>query len=280
MKSILIAAAAALLGAASLFIFLQNEQNDFATTSAQVSTLSTPEAGEPMQDAPTTDAATAPEALAPPAATALEPVASAVTSSLTRTSAAAATPGKTPPAETHADSQSPPEPTAPEPVEATPAPEDNAVAPTLAEPLPAHPGALLVPVTGITAAQLSDTFDDKRGSERSHEALDIMAPLKTPVVAVDDGKVVKLFNSVPGGLTLYQYDASGTFAYYYAHLDSYAADLEEGQELKRGDLLGYVGATGNADPLAPHLHFAIFLLGPEKQWWKGTAINPYPLFKR
>jgi murein DD-endopeptidase MepM/ murein hydrolase activator NlpD len=107
-----------------------------------------------------------------------------------------------------------------------------------------------------------------------------MAPVNTPVVAVDDGKVVKLFNSVPGGLTVYQYDASGTFAYYYAHLDSYAADLEEGQELKRGDLIGYVGATGNADTLAPHLHFAIFLLGPEKQWWKGTAINPYPLFKR
>ncbi|WP_256573220.1 M23 family metallopeptidase [Pseudomonas sp. CC6-YY-74] len=149
-----------------------------------------------------------------------------------------------------------------------------------AEPLQVHPGALLVPVTGIVTAQLSDTFDDKRGTERIHEALDIMAPLKTPVVAVDDGKVVKLFDSVPGGLTVYQYDASGTFAYYYAHLDSYAASLVEGQELKRGDLLGYVGATGNANPLAPHLHFAIFLLGSEKQWWKGTAINPYPLFQR
>lgn len=272
MKSILIVATGALLGAASLFYFLQNQQNDVAATSAQVSTLSTPVADEPVQDAP--------EALAPLAATALEPVANAVTSSLTRTSAAAAPPSETSPAETLADSPNPPEPTAPEPIAATPAPEDNAVAPTLAEPLPLHPGALLIPVTGITAVQLSDTFADKRGSERSHEALDIMAPLQTPVVAVDDGKVVKLFDSVPGGLTVYQYDASGTFAYYYAHLDSYAADLEEGQELKRGDLIGYVGATGNADPLAPHLHFAIFLLGPEKQWWKGTAINPYPLFQR
>jgi murein DD-endopeptidase MepM/ murein hydrolase activator NlpD len=168
----------------------------------------------------------------------------------------------------------------PEPTAAPPALEQSASAQAPAEPLPAHPGGLLIPVTGIAPAQLQDTFDDKRGSERIHEALDIMAPLKTPVVAVDDGKVVKLFNSVPGGLTVYQYDASGTFAYYYAHLDSYAADLEEGQELKRGDLIGYVGATGNADTLAPHLHFAIFLLGPEKQWWKGTAINPYPLFKR
>ena len=275
MKSILIFSAGALLGAASLFYFLQNEQNNVATTSLEAITLSAPVAGEPVQDAPATGTPPAPEPLAPLAATVLEPVASAVTSSLTRTSAAAA-----PPAETQADSPSPAEPTAPEPVAATPAPEDNAVTPTPVEPLPVHPSALLIPVTGITAAQLHDTFDDKRGSERSHEALDIMAPLQTPVVAVDDGKVVKLFNSVPGGLTVYQYDASGTFAYYYAHLDSYAADLEEGQELKRGDLIGYVGATGNANALAPHLHFAIFLLGPEKQWWKGTAINPYPLFQR
>lgn len=279
MKSILIFTAGALVGAASLFYFLQN---DFATTSLQVTTLSTPVAGEPAQDTPATGAPTAPKPLAPPTAAELEPVANAVGSSLTRTSAGAATPSETPPAETETQAENPstPEPTVPEPIATTPTPEDNAVAPTQAEPLPLHPGALLIPVTGITAAQLHDTFDDKRGSERSHEALDIMAPLRAPVVAVDDGKVVKLFNSVPGGLTVYQYDASGTFAYYYAHLDSYAADLEEGQELKRGDLIGYVGATGNANALAPHLHFAIFLLGPEKQWWKGTAINPYPLFQR
>jgi murein DD-endopeptidase MepM/ murein hydrolase activator NlpD len=119
-----------------------------------------------------------------------------------------------------------------------------------------------------------------RGTTRSHEAIDIMAALKTPVYAVDDGTLVKLFDSKPGGLTLYQYDPSSTFAYYYAHLDGYAADLVEGQAIKRGDLLGYVGVTGTADPLAPHLHFAVFVLGPEKRWWKGTAINPYPLFAR
>jgi murein DD-endopeptidase MepM/ murein hydrolase activator NlpD len=233
MKSILIVAAGALVGAASLLYFLQN---DGATPGVEVITQAAPAAGEAVQDAP--------------------------------------------PAEPQAESPSPPEPTAPEPLAAPPVPEQSAAAQAPAEPLPAHPGGLLIPVTGITAAQLQDTFDDRRGSERSHEALDIMAPLQTPVVAVDDGKVVKLFDSVPGGLTVYQYDASGTFAYYYAHLDSYAADLEEGQALKRGDLIGYVGATGNADPLAPHLHFAIFALGPEKQWWKGTAINPYPLFQR
>ncbi len=149
-----------------------------------------------------------------------------------------------------------------------------------AAPLPLHPAELLIPVQGIVAAQLSDTFNDKRGTDRIHEALDIIAPLKTPVVAVAAGQVVKLFNSVPGGLTVYQYDASGTLAYYYAHLDSYAVGLAEGQALKRGDLLGYVGTTGNANPQTPHLHFAIFLLGPEKHWWQGTAINPLPFFKR
>jgi murein DD-endopeptidase MepM/ murein hydrolase activator NlpD len=142
-----------------------------------------------------------------------------------------------------------------------------------------HPGSLDIPVVGITVEQLVDTFSDTRGSGL-HEAIDIMAPLKTPVVAVDDGPLVKLFDSAAGGLTLYQYDASGSFAYYYAHLDSYAAGLVEGQELKRGELLGYVGVSGNANALAPHLHFAVFQLGPEKRWWQGTAINPYPLFKR
>lgn len=107
-----------------------------------------------------------------------------------------------------------------------------------------------------------------------------MASTGTPVVAVDDGVIVKLFDSVPGGLTVYQFDAAGELAYYYAHLDRYAANLKEGQEVARGQLIGYVGATGNADPVAPHLHFAVFLLGPEKQWWKGTPINPYPLFQR
>jgi peptidoglycan LD-endopeptidase LytH len=136
---------------------------------------------------------------------------------------------------------------------------------------------LLVPVEGIKAAQLTDNFDQPRGSERHHEALDIMAPTGTKVIAVADGKVVKLFNSKPGGLTVYQFDPSEKYAYYYAHLDRYAEGLKEGAQIKRGDLIGYVGATGNANPAAPHLHFAVVELTPEKQWWKGTPINPYPL---
>ncbi|UUZ55018.1 M23 family metallopeptidase [Massilia sp. H-1] len=136
---------------------------------------------------------------------------------------------------------------------------------------------LLVPVEGIKLAQLSDNFDQPRGTERHHEALDIMAPTGTKVIAVADGKVVKLFNSKPGGLTIYQFDPSDKYAYYYAHLDRYAEGLKEGANIKRGELIGYVGATGNANPAAPHLHFAVVELTPEKQWWKGTPINPFPL---
>lgn len=140
-----------------------------------------------------------------------------------------------------------------------------------------QPVPLLIPVAGVKASQLSDTFSDSRGAGRAHDAIDIMAPDGTPVFAVDDGKLVKLFSSIPGGLTAYQFDASETFAYYYAHLDSYAPGLTEGKQLNRGDLIGYVGHSGNANPVAPHLHFAIFVLGPEKRWWEGLAINPYPL---
>lgn len=138
-------------------------------------------------------------------------------------------------------------------------------------------GKLMVPVDGIKFSQLTDTYGAPRGSERHHEALDIMAPKGTRVVAVADGKVVKLFNSVRGGLTVYQFEPTEKFAYYYAHLDKYADGVKEGTLLKRGDLVGYVGVTGNSDPKAPHLHFAVVQLTPEKQWWKGTPVNPYPL---
>jgi murein DD-endopeptidase MepM/ murein hydrolase activator NlpD len=98
------------------------------------------------------------------------------------------------------------------------------------------------------------------------------------VRAVEDGRIQKLFTSKPGGLTIYEFDPTETFTYYYAHLDRYAEDLREGQMVKRGDVIGYVGSTGNASPDAPHLHFAIFRLTPERQWWKGEPINPYPVF--
>jgi len=142
---------------------------------------------------------------------------------------------------------------------------------------PAEPPALLLPVQGVAASALHDTFGDGRdGGQRGHEAIDILAPTGTPVLAADDGRIAKLFLSQPGGITIYQFDPTGRFAYYYAHLARYADGLAEGQNVRRGAVIGYVGATGNASADAPHLHFAIFRLGPEKQWWKGEPVNPFP----
>lgn len=166
------------------------------------------------------------------------------------------------------------------PARMPPAAATSALAAAAATPSPtqpATPNALLIPVAGVRAAQLTDTFNDSRDGTRRHEALDIMAARGTPVLAASDGTVAKLFTSVPGGLTIYEFDPTSTYAYYYAHLDHYAPGLAEGKAIKRGDLIAYVGSTGNASADAPHLHFAIFVLGPEKQWWKGTAIDPYPL---
>ncbi len=154
----------------------------------------------------------------------------------------------------------------------------NIIAPELVPPQEPSPrGALLIPVRGISAAQLSDTYSQARSGGRVHEAIDILSPAGTPVLAADDGRIVKLYDSKPGGLTIYQFDPTETYAYYYAHLSAYAQGIVEGKQVKRGDLIGYVGSTGNASPTAPHLHFALFELGPEKHWWQGKAINPYPL---
>lgn len=156
---------------------------------------------------------------------------------------------------------------------APPAPDAGVVAPPPAD----ATGALLLPVQGIRADQLQDTFTDARSEGRVHDAIDILAPNGTPVLAVADGTVEKLFDSVRGGLTVYQFEPSGRYCYYYAHLDRYADGLAEKKTVKRGEVIGYVGSTGNASPEAPHLHFEIHVLGPEKQWWKGESINPYPV---
>ncbi len=156
---------------------------------------------------------------------------------------------------------------------APPAPDAGVVAPPPAD----ATGALLLPVQGIRADQLQDTFTDARSEGRVHDAIDILAPNGTPVLAVADGTVEKLFDSVRGGLTVYQFEPSGRYCYYYAHLDRYADGLAEKKTVKRGEVIGYVGSTGNASPEAPHLHFEIHVLGPEKQWWKGDSINPYPV---
>lgn len=148
-----------------------------------------------------------------------------------------------------------------------------------AAPAPADGTGLLLPVQGITTAQLEDTFTDARSEGRVHDAIDILAPAGTPVLAVADGTVEKLFDSARGGLTLYQFEPGGRYCYYYAHLQRYADGLAEKQQVKRGQVIGYVGSTGNASPEAPHLHFEIHALGPEKQWWKGESLNPYPVLR-
>ena len=161
-----------------------------------------------------------------------------------------------------------------------PAPTANTTpAPSSSPPEPDRAPALAMPIDGIEPGKLKDNFSEMHAGH-PHEALDIMAPRGTPVKAVIEGNVVKLFKSKQGGLTVYQFDNARERCYYYAHLDHYAAGLKEGTLLRRGDVLGYVGSTGNAAPNAPHLHFAVFDLGPEKEWWRGTAIDPLPLLLR
>jgi peptidoglycan LD-endopeptidase LytH len=139
--------------------------------------------------------------------------------------------------------------------------------------------SLVIPVRGLEADDLVSSFHDARGSSRRHEAIDILAPRGTDVVAVEDGKVAKLFTSDAGGLTVYQMDPSETFVYYYAHLDSYAPGLTEGSTLRKGDVVGRVGTTGNAPKDTPHLHFAIAKLDPDKRWWGGTALDPFLVWR-
>jgi peptidoglycan LD-endopeptidase LytH len=149
--------------------------------------------------------------------------------------------------------------------------------PALPAPADLRQRNLVLPVQGIRPEQLQNTFEDSRGGGRVHEAIDIMAPRNTPVMAVEDGRIAKLFTSKQGGLTIYQFDPGETYAYYYAHLERYADGLKEGMMLRRGQVVGYVGSSGNANPEGPHLHFAIFRLTPEKRWWDGTPVNPFPV---
>lgn len=135
---------------------------------------------------------------------------------------------------------------------------------------------LSLPVQGVNVGNVRNSFNEMRG-DHIHEAVDILAPRDTPVVAVEDGKIAKLFYSVRGGNTIYHFDPTETYCYYYAHLDRYAPDIREGQYIRRGQIIGYVGTSGNAPKDTPHLHFAIFKLNSDKRWWQGTPIDPYPL---
>jgi peptidoglycan LD-endopeptidase LytH len=149
---------------------------------------------------------------------------------------------------------------------------DNAPQPVLA------PSGLAIPVAGIGADRLVDTYTQSRGSVRIHNAIDIMAPAGTPVLSASDGTVEKLyFSRGGGGITVYVRSPDRQWIYYYAHLQEYAPGLREGQRVSRGDRLGTVGATGNANPSGPHLHFAVHRMSADEPWYEGTPVNPYPL---
>ena len=157
------------------------------------------------------------------------------------------------------------------------APRERAVQPLGDDVLALRARTLLFPVEGVAPSTLRDSFAEGRVGHL-HEAVDILAPRGSNVLAVDDGRVVKLFNSVRGGLTVYQFDVGETYCYYYAHLDGYVPWLAEGAVVRKGAVLGYVGTTGNAPKDTPHLHFTVFKLGPDRRWWEGTPINPFGIW--
>lgn len=139
---------------------------------------------------------------------------------------------------------------------------------------------LIIPVAGVKPDQLIDTFDEARSEGRLHDAIDIIAPAGTPVLAATDGKILRLFQSERGGTTIYQLSRDEKTVYYYAHLERYADNLTEGSMVRQGDVIAYVGDTGNAGAGNYHLHFSMAAVSDPKRYWEGTNINPYPLLRR
>lgn len=171
-----------------------------------------------------------------------------------------------------------------QPSAALPTPSDSATpAPAAASPAgemtPHDPTKLLIPVAGVRPEDLRDTYSDARSEGRTHDAIDIMAPRGTPVIAAAAGRIVKLFYSERGGITVYQLDPDNRTVYYYAHLERYADGLEEGHEAERGEVIGYVGDTGNSGTGNYHLHFSVSVVSDPKRHWDGVSVNPYPLLK-
>ncbi len=153
------------------------------------------------------------------------------------------------------------------------------IPPTAPEALDLAARKLTIPVSGFPADKLVRSYHQARSGQREHEAIDILAPRNTPVVAVEDGTIAKLFTSKAGGLTLYQFDPGQQYSYYYAHLERYADGIKEGDHVRRGEVLGYVGTSGNAPKDTPHLHFAVYRLTADKHWWEGTPIDPYDILR-
>jgi peptidoglycan LD-endopeptidase LytH len=137
---------------------------------------------------------------------------------------------------------------------------------------------LLFPIAGFDPERVKNSYNETRGNQL-HEAVDILAPRNTPVMAVEDGTIAKLFLSKPGGNTIYEFDPSKRFIYYYAHLEKYADGLKDGASVRRGEVIGFVGTSGDAPKNTPHLHFSISMPGADKKWWQTAPLNPYLVFK-
>ncbi|HEY6122021.1 MAG TPA: peptidoglycan DD-metalloendopeptidase family protein [Pyrinomonadaceae bacterium] len=140
--------------------------------------------------------------------------------------------------------------------------------------------SLIIPVAGINRDQLKDTFTEARSEGRVHDAIDIPAPQGTPVLAAADGEIARLFQSERGGTTIYQLSTDKKLVYYYAHLQRYADGVAAGRYVRQGEVIAYVGDTGNAGSGNYHLHFSIAVLSDPKRYWEGTNINPYPLLHK
>jgi len=175
-------------------------------------------------------------------------------------------------------------------IDATPTPNARSSTPVATPSLSASPTAggapavgtlnLIIPVAGVRPDQLQDTFTAARAQGRTHDAIDIPAPHNTPVLAAADGRIIKLFQSKPGGTTIYQLGTDNKTVYYYAHLDHYAEGLTEGHFARQGEVIAYVGDTGDAGPGNYHLHFSISIVSDPKRYWEGVNINPYPLLRK
>ena len=152
--------------------------------------------------------------------------------------------------------------------------------PQPAKPVLAHNGGLRVPVAGVARAAVTDTWGQARSEGRQHHGTDIMAGGGTPVLAVAGGTVEKLFQSRLGGTTLYERSADRRWTFYYAHLASYAPGVHEGQKVLPGQLLGFVGDTGDAGPGNYHLHFSLTRTDPRQKWYEGEDVNPFPYLSR
>ncbi|MEP6766289.1 MAG: M23 family metallopeptidase [Gemmatimonadaceae bacterium] len=137
---------------------------------------------------------------------------------------------------------------------------------------------LMVPVHGFSREGLRDAYTDPRDKDRSHRAIDLLTGSGTPVIAADDEVIGRLSTTPLGGIIIYASDLSAQFVYYYAHLRGYREGLAVGDTVARGEVIGYVGSTGNASPDAPHLHFQVMKRGAGRAWWDGPPINPYTFF--